>query len=199
MDVRREARQIWKHFGRYQLTIGESIIYYRFNADDSRYDRVYDEGYRRYHKGIRIPILWVDQTEPVEDYTSEGRRPTLRLRFAISAREMHEAGFSVTEAVGNRLQDLPPNSIWRRDRMHDILYYDSRFFEISAYQIRGRVQGEDVIIGITAIETWPDDDAVFDYLPQYVPPTFPEPPIPVGPSAYGDGLYGSGPYGGISV
>ena len=65
MDVRREARQIWKHFGRYQLTIGESIIYYRFNADDSRYDRVYDEGYRRYHKGIRIPILWVDQTEPV--------------------------------------------------------------------------------------------------------------------------------------
>ena len=194
MDVRREARQIWKHFGRYQLTIGEAIILYRFDADNSRYDSVYDEGYRRYHKGVRVPILWVDQTEPTEDYTSEGRRPTQRLRFAVSAREMYEAGFSVTEVTGNRLQDESPSDIWRRDRMHDILYYDSRFFEISAYQIRGRVQGEDVIIGITAIETWPDDDAVFDYLPDHVPP------IPtIGPVAYGDGTYGSGPYGGISV
>lgn len=165
LDVRREARQIWKHFARYQQTIGETVIYYRFDADTSQYDSVYDEGYRRYHKGVLVPVLWVDQTEATEDYTSEGRRPTQRLRFAVSAREMYEAGFSVTEVHGNRLQDESPSDIWRRDRNHDIVWYDSRFFEISAYQIRGRVQGEDVIIGIACIETFPDDDAVFDYLP----------------------------------
>jgi hypothetical protein len=164
MDPRREARQIWKHFGRYQTTIGEALIYYRFNADTSHYDSVYDEGYRRYHTGVRIPILWVDQTEATEEYTSEGRRPTQRLRCAVSAREMFEAGFSVTEVSGNREQDTSPSEIWRRDRNHDIVWYDARYFEISAYQIRGRVQGEDVIIGITAIETFVDD-TFFDFLP----------------------------------
>ena len=192
MDVRREARQIFKHFDRYQETIGEALVYFRFDADASRYDAVYDEAFRRYHTGVRVPILWVDQTEATEDYTSEGRRPTQRLRFAVSAREMHEAGFSVTEVHGNRLQDVPVGpSEWRRDRNHDIVWYDSRYFEISAYQIRGRVQGEDVIIGLTAIETFPDDDMIFDYKPGTALP--PPPPVLTG---YGSGVYGEGPYGG---
>jgi hypothetical protein len=165
MDPRREVRQIWKHFNRYHDTIGEALIYYRFDADTSSYDTVYDEGYRKYHKGVRIPILWVDQSEATEDYAPEGRRPTQRLRFAVSASNMDEAGFSVTEAHGNRLQDESPSDIWRRDRVNDICWYDGRFYEISAYQIRGRVQGEDVIIGLTAIETFPDDDMQFDYEP----------------------------------
>lgn len=165
MDTRREVRQIWKHFGRYQQTIGEGLIYYRFDADTSTYDRVYDEGYRRYHKGVRVPILWVDQSEATEDYAPEGRRPTQRLRCAVSAREMYEAGFSVTEVHGNRLQDTSPSDIWRRDAMHDICYYDGRYWEISAYQIRGRAMGEDVIIGITAIETFLDDDMALDFAP----------------------------------
>lgn len=165
MDARREAREVWKHFQRYHTDIGEAFVWYRFDADSTAYDRVYDEANRRYHRGVRIPILWVDQTEATEDYASEGRRPTTRLRCSVSARDMYEAGFSVTEAHGNRIQDVAPNEIWRRDRNNDIVYYNGRFFEISAYQIRGRVQGEDVIIGITAIETFPDDDTLFDYLP----------------------------------
>jgi hypothetical protein len=192
MEVRREAREIWKHFGRYQLTIGESVIYYRFDADASSYDEVYDEGYRRYHSGVRVPILWVDQTEATEDYTSEGRRPTQRLRFAVSAREMYEAGFSVTEVVGNRLQDTSPSDIWRRDHHHDVCYYDGRYYEISGYQIRGRVQGEDVIIGVTCIETFPDDDMLFDYQPGTAP-VVPTPPL--APVGFGMGGYGEGPYG----
>ena len=67
---------------------------------------------------------------------------------------MYEAGISITEVHGNRLQDSSPIEIWRRDRMSDIFYYDGRFYEISGFQIRGRVQGEDVIIGITGIESF---------------------------------------------
>lgn len=187
MEARREVAQIWKHFKRYHFTVGEALIYYRFDADNTEYDEVYDEGYRRYHKGVRIPILWTDQMEAVEDYSPEGRRPTVRMRCAISARDMYEAGFSVTEVHGNQLSDVPPNSIWRRDRMHDIFYYDNRYWEVSGFQIRGRVKGEDVIIGVTGIETFPSDDMVLDYKPGTVPP-----------GGYGFGPYGFGPYGGMS-
>jgi hypothetical protein len=49
--------------------------------------------------------------------------------------------------------------------MHDIFWYDSRFYEVSGFQIRGRVQGEDVIIGVTGIETFNEDDRVLDFPP----------------------------------
>ena len=38
MEARREVAQIWKHFDRYQKDVGEGIIYYRFDADNSEYD-----------------------------------------------------------------------------------------------------------------------------------------------------------------
>jgi hypothetical protein len=60
MEARREVNQIWKHYARYHTTMGEALLYYRFDATESGYDTVYDEGYRRYHSGVRIPILWVD-------------------------------------------------------------------------------------------------------------------------------------------
>lgn len=165
MDTRREALQIQKHFHRHHERVGEAIVYFRFNADDSRYDRVYDEGYRKYLTGIRVPILWVDQMEAVEDYSPEGRRPTQRCRLACAARSIYEAGISITEVHGNRLQDSSPSTTWRRDSLHDIFYYDGRFYEVSGFQIRGRVQGEDVIIGVTGIETFKGDDMALDFPP----------------------------------
>jgi hypothetical protein len=191
MDTRREVRAIWKHFDKYYGYIGEGMVYYRFDADNSKYDRVYDEGYRQYHGGVVVPILWADQQEATEDYAPEGRRPTQRLRCAVSAKNMYEAGFSPTEVHGNRIYDTSPSDTWRRDRMHDLCFYDGRYWEISGYQIRGRARGEDVIIGITAIETFPDDDMKFDYTPGTVPIV---PPV-AGPQGYGAGLYGGGAYG----
>jgi hypothetical protein len=197
MDTRREARQIWKHFDQYTTDIGESLVYFKFDAVLSVYDRVYDEGYRKYEKGIRIPILWVDQSEATEDYAPEGRRPTQRIRLAVSAIKLHEANISVTEAHGNRLTDGSPSTIWRYDRVHDIMYYDGRYYEVSAFQIRGRVKGEDVIIGITGIETYPSDDMFFDFSPGDRPIAPPD-PLPDSDTGYGEAPYGSGPFGGAS-
>ena len=138
MDTRREVREIWKHFDRYQADVGESILYYMFDADESEYDRVYDEGYRRYKPAIAIPFLWVDQSEAPEDYAPEGRRPTQRLRLAVSANKLWEAGISVTEAHGNRIDEFSPSEVWRIDRNHDIMLYDARYYEVASYNIRGR-------------------------------------------------------------
>lgn len=165
MDVRRETHAIFRHFDRYHRDVGEGILYYRFDADASSYDEVYDEGFRRYHLGIRIPLLWVDQQEAVEDYTPEGRRPTQRVRCAVSARNMHEAGISVTEAHGNMLSSESPSDIWRRDRNNDLFYYNDRYWEVAGFQIRGRVKSEDVVIGIAGIETFLADDMLLDNTP----------------------------------
>jgi len=165
MDPRREARQIEKHFGRYHSNIGEAVIYYKFDATASNYDSVYDEGNRKYKVGVRMPILWVDQMEAMENYAAEGRRPTQRIRMAVSARALHESGVSPTESHDNRTTDTSPSEVWREDRMHDLFYYDGRFFEVSGFQIRGRVKGEDVIVGMTGVETFPGDDMVLDYPP----------------------------------
>lgn len=165
MDVRRETNAIFRHFDRYHRDVGEAIIYYRFDADTSQYDPVYDEGFRKYHIGIRIPLLWVDQSEAVEDYAPDGRRPTQRMRCAVSSKNMHEAGISVTEANGNMITDLPPSDVWKRDRNHDLYYYNSRFWEVAGFQIRGRVKNEDVVIGIAGIETFVDDDMLLDSTP----------------------------------
>ena len=167
MDPRREVRQIWKHMDGFQGKMGEALIWYKFDPARSHYDRVYDEGSRVYERGIRIPILWVDQTEATEDYAPEGRRPTQRIRFAIQANVLFEAGISVTEAHGNRLQDSPTKeeSGWHDDRNHDIIYFDGRYYEISGFQIRGRVKGEDVIIGVSGIESFPSDDMHLDAPP----------------------------------
>jgi hypothetical protein len=173
VDMRREVREIWKHYKRYHADVGETIIYYRFAAKESDYDDVYDEGYRRYHKGVRIGILWVDQSEAPEDYSPEGRRPTMRIRLAVSAQDLYEAGVSVTEAHGNRITDVSPNNEWRDDRVHDMFYYDNRYWEVSSFQIRGRAKGEDVIIGITGIETFPDDDMLLDFQPSSLATTTP--------------------------
>ena len=104
---------------------------------------------------------------------------------------MYEAGISITEAHGNRLTDDSPSEVWRQDRMHDIFYYNGRYFEVAGFQIRGRLQGEDVIIGISGIETFPADDMVLDAIPGSVSIA----PLVTG---YGAGPYGSGPYGGTT-
>ena len=103
---------------------------------------------------------------------------------------MHEAGISITEVHGNQLTDTSPSEVWREDRMHDIYWYDNRFWEVAGFQIRGRFKGEDVVIGISGIETFHADDMSLDQLPGSV--VIPEVTV----LAYGIGPYGVGPYGG---
>lgn len=167
MDARRETNNIFKQLERFQNTIGEGIIWFRFDTSTSVYDDVYDEGGRTYLPGLAVPVLWIDQIEDTETYSAEGRRPTQRFRSAVSAKAMAEAGIGGTEAHGGRLWDTKPDGKpWWDDRSNDVIYYDGRFYEISNFQIRGRVRsGGDVIIGISGIETQHIDERVWDLFP----------------------------------
>jgi hypothetical protein len=177
--MRREATRITKQLERYHNIIGESVIWFCFDVVNSTYDHVYDEGYRRYERGRKVPVLWIDQQEAAEDYAPEGRRPTQRLRFAVASRQMYESGIRIDEAHGQRIYDQPPSDTWREDRLNDIVYYGGRFFEISGFQIRGRVQEQDLIIGVSGIETQPTDELNLDIVPlSWFPPPAetPDPP-----------------------
>jgi len=164
IDTRREVNHVFKEMNRYQNKIGEAVIWFKFDVDSS-YDSVYDEGGKNYLNGVAVPVLWVDQTEDAESYAAEGRRPTQRIRFACSARTIDETGIDSTEAHGGRLWDSKPvGKPWWDDRLNDIIYYDGRFYEITNFQIRGRAR-QDVVIGVSGIETQPEDERVWDMFP----------------------------------
>ena len=165
IDTRREALHIEREFTRYQGKVGENVIWFPFDTANSQYSGTYDEGGRAYLPGINVPIMWVDQIEAPEQYLPEGKRPVQGLRFAVSAKALYEVGLSDREAHGHRTWDVGLiNDSWFNDRSNDICYYNGRYYEISNYQIRGRIR-EDVIVGITCTETYPEDEYNFDFPP----------------------------------
>jgi hypothetical protein len=165
VDARREAAHIHKQFQRYQKNFGESVAWYQFDTVTSQYDSIYDEGYRQYLPPVKVPVLWIDQQEDSEYLTAEGRRATQNVRFAVGARSLWECGISVTEAHGGRVWDHSASEVWHDDRLNDIIFYDGRFYGISNFQIRGRLQGEDIIIGVGGIEIHHSDELNLDSTP----------------------------------
>ena len=167
---------ITKEYQSYYRVIGEEIIWFRFDTVNSRWNDVYDEGGKTYLPGVRLPALWVDQIEDPEQYAPDGRRPRQRLRFAVGAWEMNARGIGSTEAHGRKLDTVPPPAAdpiqvgrpynnWLDDRVNDVVYYDKRFYSVSNFQIRGRAQFDDAIIGVSCLELIPDDESVFDLFP----------------------------------
>jgi len=168
VDVRRELKYIWNQYEKYWDVIGEEVIWFQFDTVNSRWDDVYDETGASFRPGIRIPILWVDQIEDPEQYSGEGRRPTMRIRFAISTRTMRARGITTLDAHGGGTFGVVPDppepaqigrdeTAWLDDRLNDVIFYDGRYFAVSNYQIRGRTPQGEVILGIAGLEMQMDE------------------------------------------
>lgn len=187
VDVRREIAHINKEYESYYRVIGEEVVWFRFDTVNSRWDDVYDEGGNTYLPGVRIPALWIDQIEDPEQYSGEGRRPRQRLRFAVSAEELKQRGIGAEEAHGRRIYDekgSPPRpaqvgrplAAWLDDRLNDVVYYDGRYYAISNFQIRGRAQYTDAIVGVSALEEIVEDETIYDFFPSRTQFGIPIPP-----------------------
>ena len=178
LDLRRESARMNRELDRFQEVFGESVVWFRFDTE-TKFDNVYDTANRQYHPGIEITFLYLDQLEDPEQYSDNGRRPTMRLRGAIAIDTAIEMGLPADEAHGNRTWDSRPETDppevgrplvpWIDDRNNDVLYYDGRFWAVSNFQIRGRMQGQDQIIGVTAIESDPTDEMAWDEFPWVFP------------------------------
>jgi hypothetical protein len=170
IDTRREAAHIAREMARYHNEIGEAVIWFKFDTENSHYDRVYNEGGKAWRRGLSVATLWIDQGEAPEQYLPEGRRPYVTLRFAVSAVALMESGVGQQEAHGHRVWDQGLlQDFWMDDRNNDVVYYDGRYWEVSNFQIRGRIQ-VDTVVGVTCTETYPEDEYTFDFPPNTRPP-----------------------------
>lgn len=169
IDMRREHALHNREMRRLQEQIGETIVWFRMSMD-SLFHPIYDDLGRTFEEGVLVDFIWIDQVEDPSQYTAEGRRPTNRLRGALSTQVGQGIGLNTDEAHGGRVFDpLPgypeeqgrPIAPYRDDRNNDVIYYDGRYWSVSNYQIRGRMKGQDNVIGVSAIEIKPDELSLF--------------------------------------
>jgi hypothetical protein len=166
MDVRRELGLINKHVRRRNRAAGEHTIWYQFkplNNGASLYDDVYDEGVpgaggRSYTRGIVIPVIYATEAEDEYRAIPEARQPTQTLQLII----LHD------DAVNAGLD----NAGEYNDHLNDIVEYDSRYYKISSYRVRGRLNGEafevprgEVVIQVNAYEVFVDQEFPFSVGP----------------------------------
>jgi hypothetical protein len=164
MDDRRELAYIFRQYDRFTASMGEEVEWFELDVAATTTNSVYDEpGNRVYKPPVRVTMIQIDESEPIEEQGHEGRHSTGTLRAGVTAKALREAGVSVTH--GNAPKHL-----------NDVLYWNGRYFAVSSFQIRGRVRG-DVMIGITAVETMEAEEYVFDVTPPTNPayePTAPD-------------------------
>ena len=156
MDLNLELEHIIrKGYDWYQANLGEVVIWFEYDAVNSEFDHVYDEpsmdAQRKWRPPVLVPTLWVSEEEDDRTNNCDGRLVTPDIRLAVPMRTLTEVGLSA-----------PRNA----SRHHnDLLVYRGNYWTVNAYQIRGRMRTDYVIVGVTATLVDIESDMVYDELP----------------------------------
>lgn len=140
--------------GRQDLA-GDQVLYYRFSAEESQTDDLYDEGTgvgRVFNGPIPAPVMHVTHEEGPAEQRAEG--------FYYSDRIHITAGYTMLRRTGLTDMDINTGS-YLRDR----LVYDGKVFRVLDIQILGQIQRRDIIVSIDATQMKPDEftgDPQFD-------------------------------------
>lgn len=178
MDPRRELSLINKHVRYRNREAGESLVWYEFKnlgSGGSVYDDVYDEGApgaggKSYERGLIIPTIYVEEVEDEFRAIDNGRLPTQNIRVTVLFKDLQAAGVS--------------NPRDYQDHLNDVFEYDSRYYKVRAYKVRGRLHREspsgESVVSITGYEIFPDQEMPFSFGPRNPevydlpwPPSFP--------------------------
>jgi hypothetical protein len=167
MDVRRERKLIDKHLHRHSTKIGLSLTWFEFLefGKGSEYDQIYDTGApgeagRSFKPGVVIPILHMDEVEDESRTINDGRQPTDNIVVKLAMDDMLRVG--ITEP-------------WEyKPRLNDLFYHDQKYFNVYRYRVRGKLKGE-VIVLVQGVETFPEQEYVFDNSPEQSIQTLPWP------------------------
>lgn len=151
-DMRRELAHIQKGFRAYQERFGEGVIWYELNADDSNFNDIFNARGIKYMKGIAVPVLWITEMEADQQADQAGQRSVGTLRFAVPFQTLREVGLSDPQDYDRHL--------------NDVVLYERTFYRIGSYQPQGRVAREDLIVGVRAVKTFPEEDMVYDEIPE---------------------------------
>lgn len=149
MDDRRELAYAFRTYDRFTQGMGEEVEWWELDTTASSLHPVYDEpGNRVYKSPVRVTMIQIDETEPVEISGHEGRHSTGSIRASVTAKALREAGISATHASAPQ-------------HLNDVIYWNGRYFGVGSFQIRGRIRG-DVVIGVSAVEVMEFEEYVYD-------------------------------------
>lgn len=158
MDVRRELAHIRKNYRGYQRQVGETIMWFEYQAfassasAGSTYDDVYDEGGfggsgRKYKPGVVVPVLMVTESEDTKRAIPEGRQPVEIVNIVASVEDFRDAGIS--------------DPFEYRHHLNDVFLYDGRYMSVMSYKVRGRAR-DDVLIVVEGLEIYISQEMPFD-------------------------------------
>lgn len=132
--------------GRQDLA-GDQIMYFRFSAEDSEMDNLYDEGSgagRVFNGPIPVPVLHATHEEGPAEQRNEG--------FYFSDNIHVTAGYEMLRRVGFSNQDINTGSY-----LKDRIVYDGKVFRVLKVEVLGQIQRRDTIVAIDATQMKPDE------------------------------------------
>lgn len=159
MEIRRELGLIRKHYREYQRKAGETVVWFEYSpfataaSAGSIYDDVYDEGNigtggRKYGSGIVLPVLMITEAEDTKRAIPEGRQPVELVNLVASIEDWRQAGMTSPYEY--------------RQHLNDIFLYDGRYMSVTSYRVRGRADGEDVLVVVEGIEVYINQEFAYD-------------------------------------
>jgi len=164
MDPRRELSVINNAIRRRNREVGGRIVWYEFkpiNTGASLYDDVYDEGApgvggRAYKAGVPLSTIYLEELEDSFRSIDEGRQPTQTVRATLLYKDLVSAGIE--------------NAREYQDHLNDVFEYDSRFYKIQDYKVRGQLSHEqptgEVVVSVMGFEVYLDQEFPFSNGPK---------------------------------
>lgn len=128
-------------------TVGDEVMWYRFNATNTVIHDIYDEGFgtgKSYDGPIKVPVLHATHLEGRDENGDTGMYFNDELHFTASFDQIRRTGIVELD-------------LETKNYLKDRILYDDRVFRIMNIQVLGQVQERDIIAGVDATQVKPDE------------------------------------------
>lgn len=146
-NVNFETDQINAALRGWEYGNGDQIDYYRFQAEKTQVNDVYDEGYgigRVFDGPFTLDVLHAIHQEGANENTDTG--------FYFNDDLHVSAVYNVLMRLGLTSMDLDTGGY-----LKDRIVYDNKVFRVTNIQILGQIQRRDIICAIDATQVKPDE------------------------------------------
>lgn len=155
MDTRRELQHInAKGYRWFSGKLGEGVVWHEFDGSISQYHDTYDDGGRRYRRGILLLCLWVIPGETPFTPMAEGRKSFPTIRLALSLEKARTSGLSNPEDFDRHLNDC--------------FVFEGAVWDVNSYAAKGRLDQNDIVIGVEGVKSYTEEERIFDTMPESI-------------------------------
>jgi hypothetical protein len=142
-----ETNEIHDALEGHQRQVGDVVDYYRFNAETSEMNDIYDEGDgvgKTYDGPYRIPVIHVTREEGLNQDTDIGFYYNDDIHMTASYQQLVNSG-------------LTRMDIEHHTYLKDRIVYDGRVFRVTRIEVLGQIQRRDLVVGIDLTQVKPDE------------------------------------------